>query len=617
MENLNTNYHPYFVTGFCGTLFNRNFIRKYSSHNTSLIIWGTNLQSTVGEKFSRQELSMVKFSPYHRDVIVGLILSDAWLSKDRKNARLGFKQSLAHSAYVLFVFSILSHYCNSNPHLVIANRIGKKSYGLEFFTRAMPCLTELRTLFYSKVKIIPENIYDLLTPPALAHLIMGDGNAERSGLIICTNSFTLQEVIKLMNVLLIKYGLNSNIREKKQINKTEYMIYIKQNSMPLLRSIVNPYMHSSMLYKINNKAKYSTLTKNYFNINSTSFNESCFHFDIKESSRYKTGWSVIPKFYISLHKRDMELLKSIQYSLGEVGSVSVRDKNAIHLQMSSKKDILKIIEHFEKYPLISQKWSDYFLFKEMFSMFYNLEHLNIDGIEKLITFKASLNKGLPDKLKKIFPSIIAEPRPLLVNQVINDPNWISGFTSGEGCFFVNLRDSKTHKLGKQVVLFFYINLHIRDKEILEKIKEYLNCGNCYDGENKTKFTVEKFSDIYEKVIPFFKKYPVHGIKAQDFKDFCNVAELVKTGKHLTQEGLNEIQIIKNTMNRGRDNEILSDIEKIEITKSDSSMLFFLIVIPFMLSFPMVLITFVLIIPFILKFFSSLIKFCEDSHYYVI
>ena len=44
-------------------------------------------------------------------------------------------------------------------------------YGLEFKTRAMPCITELRSLFYpelSKIKVIPANIYELLTPVALA-----------------------------------------------------------------------------------------------------------------------------------------------------------------------------------------------------------------------------------------------------------------------------------------------------------------------------------------------------------------------------------------------------------------------------------------------------------------
>jgi hypothetical protein len=44
----------------------------------------------------------------------------------------------------------------------------------------MPCFTEIYSLFYkNRVKIIPHNIFDLLTPIAFAHMIMGDGSAEK------------------------------------------------------------------------------------------------------------------------------------------------------------------------------------------------------------------------------------------------------------------------------------------------------------------------------------------------------------------------------------------------------------------------------------------------------
>jgi LAGLIDADG DNA endonuclease family len=85
------------------------------------------------------------------------------------------------------VFSILSHYCSSGPNLVSGIRAGKRNYGLQFFTRALPCFTEIYSLFYPNgVKIVPENIYELLTPPALAHIIMGDGSAKTHGLTFCT-----------------------------------------------------------------------------------------------------------------------------------------------------------------------------------------------------------------------------------------------------------------------------------------------------------------------------------------------------------------------------------------------------------------------------------------------
>jgi len=108
-------------------------------------------------------------------------------------------------------------------------------------------MTELRSLFYPNgVKIVPNNIYELLTPVALAHLIMGDGSIQRHGLIICTDSYTVKDIVRLMNVLIIRYRLECILRAHRQ---NQYRIYIKQCSMTSLLNIVSPFMHSSMLYK--------------------------------------------------------------------------------------------------------------------------------------------------------------------------------------------------------------------------------------------------------------------------------------------------------------------------------------------------------------------------------
>jgi hypothetical protein len=42
----------------------------------SIVVFGTNLKSTVGIKFTRAQLAMVKLVPYTRDIIIGLLLSD-------------------------------------------------------------------------------------------------------------------------------------------------------------------------------------------------------------------------------------------------------------------------------------------------------------------------------------------------------------------------------------------------------------------------------------------------------------------------------------------------------------------------------------------------------------
>jgi hypothetical protein len=112
----------------------------------------------------------------------------------------------------------------------------------------MPCLTELHSLFYPNgVKIIPYNIYELLTPVALAHMIMGDGSVKSHGLILFTDSYTVQDVVRLMNVLMIKYRLESKFIFHSQ---SYPRILIRQRSMPLLRAVVIPHMCQSMIPKL-------------------------------------------------------------------------------------------------------------------------------------------------------------------------------------------------------------------------------------------------------------------------------------------------------------------------------------------------------------------------------
>jgi hypothetical protein len=49
-----------------------------------------------------------------------------------------------------------------------------------------------------------------------------------------------------MNVLIIKFRLDCTLRKQGQ----GYRIYIKNQSIPLLRRIVSPYIHTSILYKL-------------------------------------------------------------------------------------------------------------------------------------------------------------------------------------------------------------------------------------------------------------------------------------------------------------------------------------------------------------------------------
>ena len=55
---------------------------------------------------------------------------------------------------------------------------------------------------------------------------MGDGVAKESGLLICTDSFSILDVVSLSNILRIKYGLKQLLLVL-QIIKQEFKYYLK------------------------------------------------------------------------------------------------------------------------------------------------------------------------------------------------------------------------------------------------------------------------------------------------------------------------------------------------------------------------------------------------------
>jgi hypothetical protein len=180
------------------------------------------------------------------------------------------------------------------------------------------------------------------------------------------------------------------------------------------------------------------------------------------------------------------------------------------------------------------------------------EHITPEGLREILSIKASLNRGLPEKLKAEFPDILPITRSLVVNQQIKDPYWLAGFADGEGNFYIDIYKAKTN-IGFGVTLRFKLNQHSRDAELMKTLIEYLGCGNYYLKQDIVEFIVKRCDDNLNKIIPFFDKYPLLGNKALDFADFKRAVELVAKKDHLTELGLEELRLIKSKMNRGREN----------------------------------------------------------------
>lgn len=281
--------------------------------------------------------------------------------------------------------------------------------------------------------------------------------------------------------------------------------------------------------------------------------EGCFIVSIIKDNKYKLGWRVICRFEISLNNKDLDLLKKIKSYFG-VGNIyfTGKDNTSIQYRIESASDLVVIINHFDKYPLITKKLGDYLLFKQAFELIQGKQHLTEEGLKKLVSIKAVLNNGLSDNLKIAFSKtdVIPALRPEVKLAKNISPNWLVGFVDAEGCFNVQIFKSTT-KTGEAVKLSFIVTQHIRDECLIRSLIDYFGCGNININRKEIYFKITKFSYLIEKVIPFFEKYSLQGVKSKDFNDFCKVSELMQNKIHLTTEGLSQIHKIKAGMNSGR------------------------------------------------------------------
>ena len=140
------------------------------------------------------------------------------------------------------------------------------------------------------------------------------------------------------------------------------------------------------------------------------------------------------------------------------------------------------------------------------------EHKNIEGIHKLIGIKTFLNQGLSEDLKISFPNVVPVERPAVVLPETLNPYWFAGFTSGEGCFSVEVTKSSSHKIGYQVRVVFIISQQTRDLELLKSFINFLGGGLIKERAIGSEFVLTKFILIKDKLVPLFQKYPIRGVK---------------------------------------------------------------------------------------------------------
>lgn len=136
-------------------------------------------------------------------------------------------------------------------------------------------------------------------------------------------------------------------------------------------------------------------------------------------------------------------------------------------------------------------------------------------------------------------------------------DYIVGLVDGEGCFYVNIPKSERYNARARVELGFYIKMQERDRPVLERARQTFGCGAVYYQKETRhnhcqcfRYTATAHRDILNRIMPFFRRHPLQcPSKLKNFRIFSKIVGLVRRKKHLTEEGVHQILLLKKQLNQ--------------------------------------------------------------------
>lgn len=196
--------------------------------------------------------------------------------------------------------------------------------------------------------------------------------------------------------------------------------------------------------------------------------EGCFNVKLTKSDgllpwRVNVSFLLVLLVLLVLHVKDKSLLEDIQLYFGGIGTVKVY-KDIVRFDVSSVKDLANIIiPHFQRFPLLTQKRADFLLFEKVVNLMIIKQHLTMSGLLLILGLRANLNKGW--NVKGI-PGCQPVARALVTIPDTLHGDWVAGFTSGDGCFFVSILKVSDYKIGYRTALRYEICQDERDLELM-------------------------------------------------------------------------------------------------------------------------------------------------------
>jgi len=128
--------------------------------------------------------------------------------------------------------------------------------------------------------------------------------------------------------------------------------------------------------------------------------EGCFCVSVNRSKRHKFGWEIRPSFSVSQNHDRAKVLRIFQQHLHCGTMRPDRSDKTLKFEVRSINDLVrKVIRHFEKYPLVSDKKLDFEKFADICRMMQAKRHLTKEGLQVILNLASEVNRSG----KKKFP----------------------------------------------------------------------------------------------------------------------------------------------------------------------------------------------------------------------
>lgn len=193
----------------------------------------------------------LKLSNLQREILIGILLGDATLEtqNEGRTFRLKCEQSLSHKEYLGHLYDVFRNFVLSPPRIRRIKIRDRNYKNLAFSTLSHPVFRFYAHQFYcGGRKVAPKQIKRWLTPRNIAYWYMDDGSLksrESKGVILNTQGFSNKDVDCLCNALKEKFALQASPRRQKE----GLQIYVSGRNFEMIRDLIKPYIHDSMIYK--------------------------------------------------------------------------------------------------------------------------------------------------------------------------------------------------------------------------------------------------------------------------------------------------------------------------------------------------------------------------------